>query len=237
MGEIAEMIVEGTLCQYCQAYMGGSVGYPRTCRSCSAQELKPAINKEAYPVCNRKVKGLADHMRDLHPNHGVKMGDDVTALRASLATVQNRLFDVLLGDDGQASKEARKYLERERADLYALLEQHAKCDGNHGGQRCADPECWNDEPVALILEELRRAVSKFPTWPTDPLHAIAVLGEEFGELTKATLQTTYEPHKSNRDDVRTEAIQTAAMALRFVISLDRYEYAHCTQHEQSERAA
>ena len=113
----------------------------------------------------------------------------------------------------------------------------AKCDGNHGGQRCADPECWNDEPVALILEELRRAVSKFPTWPTDPLHAIAVLGEEFGELTKATLQTTYESHKSNRDDVRTEAIQTAAMALRFVISLDRYEYAHCTQHEQSERAA
>lgn len=21
-----------------------------------------------------------------------------------------------------------------------------KCDGNHGGPRCADPECWNDEP-------------------------------------------------------------------------------------------
>ncbi len=23
-----------------------------------------------------------------------------------------------------------------------------KCDGNHGGQRCADPECWNDDPPA-----------------------------------------------------------------------------------------
>lgn len=22
-----------------------------------------------------------------------------------------------------------------------------KCDGNHGGPRCADPECWNDAPV------------------------------------------------------------------------------------------
>ncbi len=22
-----------------------------------------------------------------------------------------------------------------------------KCDGNHGGPRCADPECWNDSPV------------------------------------------------------------------------------------------
>lgn len=24
----------------------------------------------------------------------------------------------------------------------------AKCDGNHGGPRCADPECWNDSPVS-----------------------------------------------------------------------------------------
>ena len=35
-----------------------------------------------------------------------------------------------------------------------------------------------------ITAELARAVKKFPTWPTDPLHALAVLGEEFGELTK-----------------------------------------------------
>lgn len=88
------------------------------------------------------------------------------------------------------------------------------------------------EPVTLILEELRRAVTKFPTWPTDPLHAVAVLGEEFGELTKAALQTTYEPHKSSVADVRIEAIQTAAMALRFVLSLDKYKYAAGEQHEQ-----
>lgn len=25
-----------------------------------------------------------------------------------------------------------------------LAQQAAKCDGNHGGPRCADPECWND---------------------------------------------------------------------------------------------
>ena len=35
-----------------------------------------------------------------------------------------------------------------------------------------------------ILAELERATEKFPTWPTDPLHALAVLGEEFDELTK-----------------------------------------------------
>jgi len=34
---------------------------------------------------------------------------------------QRRLFDILLGDDGQAYKEARKYLERARPDLYNQL--------------------------------------------------------------------------------------------------------------------
>ena len=86
---------------------------------------------------------------------------------------------------------------------------------------------WTD-----VLAEVERATRKFPSWPTDPLHALAVLGEEFGELGKAVLQTTYECHKSNRDDVRVEAIQTAAMALRFVLSLDVYIYSRCHQHLQ-----
>lgn len=85
-----------------------------------------------------------------------------------------------------------------------------------------------------ILAELERATTKFPTWPTDPLHALAVLGEEFGELNKAMLQLTYEPHKTSGEEVRTEAIQTAAMALRLAMSLDVYEYRPCLQHSQSE---
>jgi len=60
-----------------------------------------------------------------------------------------------------------------------------------------------------------------------------VLGEEYGELQKAVLQSIYEPHKSTPADVRTEAVQTAAMALRFLLSLDAYEYTRCQQHEQS----
>lgn len=84
-----------------------------------------------------------------------------------------------------------------------------------------------------VLGEIGRAMQKFPTWPTDPLHGVAVLGEEFGELTKAVLQATYEPEKSSVDDVRTEAIQTAAMALRFVASLDAYRFQRCDQHSQT----
>ncbi len=39
------------------------------------------------------------------------------------------------------------------------------------------------EIIEAVKAELTRATAKFPTWPTDPLHALAVLGEEFGELT------------------------------------------------------
>ena len=90
----------------------------------------------------------------------------------------------------------------------------------------------NDAAHAAMCEVVR-AARKFPTWPTDPLHAVAVLGEEFGELTQATLQTIYEPHKSDVDAVRAEAIQTAAMALRFVMSIDRYNFLPCPQHSQA----
>lgn len=85
----------------------------------------------------------------------------------------------------------------------------------------------------LVQAELARAVAKFPTWPTDPLHALAVLGEEFGELTKAMLQHTYEPHKGvTAQDIRDEAIQTAAMALRLAMSLPCYQYRKAQQHNQ-----
>lgn len=87
-------------------------------------------------------------------------------------------------------------------------------------------------PVELALAEVAKATTKFPTWPTDPLHALAVLGEEFGELTKDTLQLVYEPHKTNLNNVRAEAIQTAAMALRFLASVDSYEFKQGTQHAQ-----
>ena len=86
---------------------------------------------------------------------------------------------------------------------------------------------------SVVNAQMAAAKAKFPTWPTDPLHALAVLGEEFGELTKAIVQLIYEPRKSSLDHVRTEAAQTAAMALRFLESLDEYDFARSKQHEQT----
>lgn len=96
----------------------------------------------------------------------------------------------------------------------------------------AQQESKAAEIIKEIICEVDRATSKYPTWPTDPLHALAVLGEEYGELNKALLQLTYEPHKTSKEEVRMESIQTAAMALRLAMSLDQYTYSPCDQHAQ-----
>ena len=90
---------------------------------------------------------------------------------------------------------------------------------------------------AEIAAEVERATAKFPTWPTDALHAVGVVAEEMGELQKEVMQLTYEPHKSTPEMVRKEAVQLAAMSLRFLMSLDRYAYEPRPQHSQNDTSA
>lgn len=97
---------------------------------------------------------------------------------------------------------------------------------------CPAVTCSASSVLAQIEAEIARATAKFPTWPTDPLHAFAVVGEEYGECQKEVLQLTYEPHKSSKEAVQKEAVQLAAMAVRFLMSLDRYGYAPLAQHSQ-----
>lgn len=87
--------------------------------------------------------------------------------------------------------------------------------------------------VTLILQELGRAQDKFPTWPTDPIHALNVISEEYGELSKDVLQRVYEPEKTNKENLKTEAIQLAAMTLRFILSIEKYNFKKGKQHKQS----
>lgn len=94
----------------------------------------------------------------------------------------------------------------------------------------------HDQIFNEIFEEIKRASGIFPEWPTDPLHAIAIVGEEFGELTKDMLQMTYEPHKTDHSKIRTEAIQTASSIIRLIASLNRYEYAPCPSHRQGDQS-
>lgn len=86
--------------------------------------------------------------------------------------------------------------------------------------------------VSDVLEELDRAMQRFPSWPTDPIHAATIIGEELGELQQAVLQRSYGP-VVGLDKVKEEAVQTAAMAVRFLLSIHEYKFAPSDQHEQS----
>jgi hypothetical protein len=68
--------------------------------------------------------------------------------------------------------------------------------------------------LSAIVDELKRAEQKHPHWPTDIIHAAAIVGEESGELTRSALQAHYE--KGNMDNCQVEAIQVAVTAIRFL---------------------
>ncbi len=79
--------------------------------------------------------------------------------------------------------------------------------------------------LEVVKAEVERAQKLHPAWPSDPLHALAILGEEFGELTRAMVQLTYEREKvSSPAGVAEEALKTAAMALRLLLHLNDYRY-------------
>jgi len=71
-----------------------------------------------------------------------------------------------------------------------------------------------------VFTELNNAKRKFPKWPKDCIHAAAVVAEESGELVRAALQFTYETDlqrpRQQHEKMKREAIQVAAMALRFL---------------------
>jgi len=90
-----------------------------------------------------------------------------------------------------------------------------------------------DQIVQEILKELDRAVQKYPLWPSNAMHAIGPFNEEVGELNQALFQRVYEPWKNNdHEQVKKEATQAAAMAIRFLMSVDIYDYIQSSQHSQ-----
>jgi len=66
-----------------------------------------------------------------------------------------------------------------------------------------------------VDKELKRARERFPFWPHDMIHAAAIVGEEAGELLRASLQYHFEEEKTLEDCDR-EAIHILAMCIRFL---------------------
>lgn len=88
MGEIAEMMLDGTLCEGCGEFIGDACDFPRLCAGCARErreegrdivylegfghidqgQVMPKSEKVNCPKCNKWVKavGLKDHIRDAH---------------------------------------------------------------------------------------------------------------------------------------------------------------------------
>ena len=72
MGEIADMMLDGTLCQGCGGYIGEAVDYPRYCSDCEPDEERfvkvNASSKIECPECGKKVheSGLNQHIAAKH---------------------------------------------------------------------------------------------------------------------------------------------------------------------------
>ena len=73
MGEIADMTLEGILCEGCGIYLddGNESGYPRRCEDC-AKDMPPiqkaTKNRITCPECGKwvKKKGLDMHIEAKH---------------------------------------------------------------------------------------------------------------------------------------------------------------------------
>jgi hypothetical protein len=78
-----------------------------------------------------------------------------------------------------------------------------------------------EQCLCELVAELLRAEAKHPDWPSDAIHASAILTEEAGELTQASLDFCYSDGEKWR--MRAEAIQCGAMAIRFLLNFDTYK--------------
>jgi hypothetical protein len=80
MGQIAEMMLDGTLCQGCGEYLGDAVGYPRRCTTCLADRgpnCRPTSHDRQpcpCPLCDAVLSGesgLQQHVRAKHPEERI----------------------------------------------------------------------------------------------------------------------------------------------------------------------
>ncbi|WP_140918678.1 Lar family restriction alleviation protein [Limnobaculum xujianqingii] len=92
-------------------------------------------------------------------------------------------------------------------------------------RRAVNHSVPTDSPLSLLLLELKaelhRAVEAQSFWPTDAIHASAILNDITGGLTQASLDFHF--YAAPRALMRSDAIQVGAMALRFLLNIDSYK--------------
>lgn len=77
------------------------------------------------------------------------------------------------------------------------------------------------DAVKEMLDELEHAEAAHPDWPTEPLHAGAILAEEAGECLRDCVSYDETGREVLLASMSQEAVQTGAMAIRFLINAHR----------------
>lgn len=77
------------------------------------------------------------------------------------------------------------------------------------------------EIMIEVGDEVLSAMERYPWWPTDIVHAAAIAAEEAGEVTKGVNNHYWDQGKDSLHEIRKEAIQAAAMYVRFIHNLDK----------------
>jgi hypothetical protein len=72
--------------------------------------------------------------------------------------------------------------------------------------------------LALVMAECDRAEKIHPVWPRDHIHQAAIIAEEAGECLQAALN--HREGKVSKQPMITEAVHTAATAIRFLKNIE-----------------
>ncbi len=69
MGDIADAMIDGTLCEQCGSFIGAGEGFPRNCGCDTSAAAYSEGAKTACPFCEKRVKivGLDQHIDAKHP--------------------------------------------------------------------------------------------------------------------------------------------------------------------------
>ena len=92
------------------------------------------------------------------------------------------------------------------------------CLALNSGHWCpGNPRPKRGELIGKVFAEISRAETLHPGWPENIYEQLAIIGEEFGELQQAALDNDHKAQ--NTQHIEDEAVQLAAMALRFLFNL------------------
>ncbi|MNW53170.1 hypothetical protein D3C74_307210 [compost metagenome] len=83
-----------------------------------------------------------------------------------------------------------------------------------------------DSAIQSVIHERARQDAKWGQQDHEPMAWMGILGEEFGELCEAVNETYFNNgpearKKGGYENMRTEAVQVAAVAISFIQALDR----------------